>query len=61
MRKRGETPDGVDTSNCFIGTDCFADDPAKCCFAVDSLQIAKCVRAVFKLNHGLSPHGFLRC
>jgi hypothetical protein len=52
-RKRFEAPDSVDASDrlvCTYRSTCYR---AECHFPVGPLQLAQCLRAVFKLDHCL--------
>src|SRR5215469_871218 len=52
-RKRFEASDSVDPSNRLVCTQRSTGCRAECHFAVVQLQLAKCFRAVFKLDHCL--------
>src|SRR5262245_66583131 len=52
-RQRFEASDDVDASNRLVCTHRATRDRAECHFAMGPLQLAKRVRAVFKLSNGL--------
>ena len=52
-RKSFEASDSVDASNRFVRTHPASRYRAECHFAVGQLQLAKCFRAVFKLDYCL--------
>ena len=53
MRKRVKASDGVDTGKRLVWTHRAACDRAECHFAVGRLQLAKCARALLKLDQGV--------
>jgi hypothetical protein len=56
-RKRFEASDSVSASHRLVCTYHSTGYRAECHFAVGQLQLAKCFRAVFKLDHGLPGWG----